>query len=133
MPDEPNILVPWELFAGIHPDSLNCRQGFEEFWLYEIWYPYWQSLTDDERSRLLAAAPTSAWKDWLEWRAEGAARVCPAGENRDFHSHADACRRAYKHFGQPASPPQKRIRQRAAALAALLHACLNKIFPSRGH
>lgn len=49
----------------------TCLQGNESFWLDEIWYPYWESLTEKEKVSLRAQAPTESWREWLNWRSEG--------------------------------------------------------------
>ncbi|WP_296304933.1 hypothetical protein [uncultured Desulfovibrio sp.] len=72
LPLVPNPFIPWEVYPDIDPDVCLFTQGNESTWLCEIWFPYWESLSEREKEDLKSRAPTDAWREWLDWRSEGA-------------------------------------------------------------
>ena len=77
----------------------TCLQGNESFWLDEIWYPYWESLTEKEKVSLRAQAPTESWREWLDWRSEGARKTRvyreKAGLSFDYHTYLEDFKISY--------------------------------------
>lgn len=82
LPLVPNPLIPWEIYPNVDPDIFTCLQGNESFWVDEIWYPYWESLTEDEKKDLKAKAPTEAWRVWIDIRSKWAKKARIDHESR---------------------------------------------------
>jgi len=91
LPLVPNPLIPWEVYPDIDPNICLFTQGNESTWLCEIWYPYWESLTEEEKTNLKEQAPTESWREWLDWRSEGAKKTRIYRENAglpfDYHTY----------------------------------------------
>lgn len=54
---------PWRIFADQPPEWGGWRQGNGEYWLHNVWLPFWSDLPQAERQRYLAA-----WDAPREWR-----------------------------------------------------------------
>lgn len=95
----PTPLIPWEIYSSVDPDMFTCLQGNESFWLDEIWYPYWESLTEKEKVSLRAQAPTESWREWLDWRSEGARKTRvyreKTGLSFDYHTYLEDFKISY--------------------------------------
>ncbi|WP_297848230.1 hypothetical protein [uncultured Desulfovibrio sp.] len=63
LPLVPNPFIPWEIYPDIDPDSCLFTQGNESTWLCEIWFPYWENLSEKEKEDLKNQAPTDAWRE----------------------------------------------------------------------
>jgi len=59
---------PWVEFPGTEPIWAGWRQGDSEAWLLEIWLPYWQGLSPDDRGDYLRLNPPPGdeWRYYLE-------------------------------------------------------------------
>lgn len=56
---------PWEAFPRLDdPTTLGSLQGDVEYWWYNYWSPFWDTLTEDQRTRYLAQV--SASDDWVD-------------------------------------------------------------------
>lgn len=95
----PDPLIPWEIYPDADPDTFTCLQGNESFWLNEIWYPYWESLTAEEQKKLIEQAPAQAWREWIEWRSEGAREAKSyyekEGLNFDYRTYLEDFKMSY--------------------------------------
>ncbi len=58
---------PWVFAPNSEPWSGGWRQGNGEYWLHEIWLPFWQKLNKEERNMYLKKwqAPTQEWNEYL--------------------------------------------------------------------
>ncbi|MDE7065138.1 MAG: hypothetical protein K2O70_06655 [Desulfovibrionaceae bacterium] len=97
----PNPLIPWEIYPDADPDTFTCLQGNESAWLCEIWYPYWESLTENEKREFKKRAPTESWREWLNWRSEGAKMERLYRENQgiafDYRTYLEDFKISYVH------------------------------------
>jgi hypothetical protein len=57
---------PWEVADGLHPYIFTCNQGAEEFWLYNLWIPFWCRLSAEQRDEIKNEAPDEMWIEWLD-------------------------------------------------------------------
>lgn len=56
---------PWEAFPRIKdPDTLGSLQGDIEYWWNGYWSPYWDGLTDQQRTDYLTTVGAS--REWIE-------------------------------------------------------------------
>lgn len=66
----PSLLVPpapWEAFPGVDASGLGSLQGNLERWWQYCWWPYWRSLTQEQREQWLQD-PThpEAWREYVQ-------------------------------------------------------------------
>ncbi|WP_457788402.1 hypothetical protein [Pseudomonas sp. PL-6] len=66
----PSLLVPpapWEAFPGVDASGLGSLQGNLEHWWQHCWWPYWQSLTREQRQEWLQdPAHPEAWREYVQ-------------------------------------------------------------------
>lgn len=61
-------LPPWIQFPGSDPLWKGWRQGKSKSWLYDVWVPFWQHLSPEQRDLFLKRNPyPNNFKD--EWEA----------------------------------------------------------------
>jgi hypothetical protein len=59
---------PWVVFPKLSPDDLPVNQGEAEPWFDQIWRPFWQQLTADQRAAYHAHwKSTDAWRDSIRF------------------------------------------------------------------
>ncbi|WP_417312357.1 hypothetical protein [Ectopseudomonas khazarica] len=59
--------APWELFPHVDASGLGSLQGNLEHWWHHCWWPYWQSLTQEQRSDWLHnTAHPEAWREYVQ-------------------------------------------------------------------
>jgi hypothetical protein len=66
----PSLLLPpapWEAFPGVDASGLGSLQGNLEHWWQHCWWPYWQSLTREQRQEWLQdPAHPEAWREYVQ-------------------------------------------------------------------
>ena len=55
---------PWIAYPGTAPFRGGWRQGFSEWWIRDVWFPFWKHLTPDEKDAYLTRYPAPD-DDWL--------------------------------------------------------------------
>ncbi len=65
-----DIEPPWIQGNGVPPWSGSWRQGRGDFWLQEIWGPFWSGLSNDEREKYLERwqPPDDEWYEYITAR-----------------------------------------------------------------
>lgn len=67
MSGENEIKPPWVVFPEMQPADLRATQGAEERWLNEDWWPFWLTITAEDRKAYLIRWNSDAeWRDYLE-------------------------------------------------------------------
>ena len=58
---------PWVFAPNTEPWSGEWKQGGGEYWLLEIWLPFWQGLSLEQREKYLEKwePPTKDWYEYL--------------------------------------------------------------------
>ena len=63
---------PWIKYPGKAPYWGGWRQGESEFWLLNVWLPFWRDVTENERQAFLKKEPppNDEWRDYItqRWR-----------------------------------------------------------------
>jgi hypothetical protein len=59
---------PWVKYPGTDPSWGGWRQGVSEAWLHDVWLPFWQGITANERTAFLIrnSPPSDEWGIYLE-------------------------------------------------------------------
>jgi hypothetical protein len=60
-------LAPWETFPDVDASGLGSLQGNLEHWWQYCWWPYWQSLTGEQRNEWLQdPANPEVWREYVQ-------------------------------------------------------------------
>ena len=51
------IEPPWIAYPDNEPTWGGWRQGYAEAWLLRTWFPWWRTLTNEEKDRYLLQYP----------------------------------------------------------------------------
>lgn len=58
--------LPWVVFPNLEPDTFGSLQGEVDFWWGNIWRPFWDSLSIEEKRKFLARHNVSQkWRDFI--------------------------------------------------------------------
>lgn len=67
MGNETEIIPPWHRYPRTEPTWAGWRQGRSEYWLLEVWFPFWRDMSDIQRADYLHRwpPPNELWRLYL--------------------------------------------------------------------